>query len=111
MAKARSRMCSTCPMTASSPSPGRGWSPAALRSSTGALSVELGKSRAKLDDAAWQRLREMCPGQHDDHDIEVKTAQKLLVDPALYARVMAQAPAAAQRPVATAGGVRWTFGI
>jgi carboxyl-terminal processing protease len=79
---------------------------AALASSTGALSVELGKSRAKLDDAAWQRLREMCPGQHDDHDIEVKTAQKLLTDPALYARVMAQAPAAAQRPVATAGVVR-----
>jgi carboxyl-terminal processing protease len=79
---------------------------AALASSTGALSVELGKSRAKLDDAAWQRLRDMCPGQHDDHEIEVKTAQKLLTDPALYARVMAQAPAAAQRPVATAGVVR-----
>jgi carboxyl-terminal processing protease len=77
----------------------------ALASSIGALSAELGKSRAKLDDAGWQRLREMCPGQRDDHDIEVKTAQKLLVDPGLYARALALAPAAG-RPVATAGVVR-----
>jgi carboxyl-terminal processing protease len=87
--------------TADQPDDARGVA-AALTSSTGALSVELGKSRAKLDDAAWQRLREMCPGQHDDHDIEVKTAQKLLIDPALYARAMALAPAAQQRPITTA---------
>jgi carboxyl-terminal processing protease len=74
---------------------------AALARSTGDLAAALDQPRAKLDDLAWERLRRLCPGQRDDHDVEVRSAEKLLNDPALYARVLALSPMA-QRPVATA---------
>jgi carboxyl-terminal processing protease len=75
----------------------------ALQRSTGALAALLDQPRAKLDEAAWQRLRRLCPGEHRDHQVELQTAERLVSDPALYARMLALA---APRPVTTAGVVR-----
>jgi len=73
----------------------------ALSRSTGALGSELSEPRAKLDDTGWQRLRALCPSAHEDHQLELETAEKLLATPALYARMLERAPAPA-RPVTTA---------
>ncbi|HKW53713.1 MAG TPA: S41 family peptidase [Stellaceae bacterium] len=73
---------------------------AVLRSTT-ALSAELGQARAGLDEAGWRRLRELCPGQRDDHEIEVQAARRLLADPVLYARALGTTPGTA-RPMTTA---------
>jgi carboxyl-terminal processing protease len=62
--------------------------------------VELGQKRAALDDAGWRRLRELCPGQRDDHEIEVQAARRLLADPVLYARALS--PTGVARPMTTA---------
>jgi carboxyl-terminal processing protease len=78
----------------------------ALARSAGSLGAEFAKPRAKLDDAAWSQLRELCPGEHEDHQVEVETAEKLLANPALYARALNRAPTAGGRPLATAGVVR-----
>jgi carboxyl-terminal processing protease len=77
-----------------------GLSSALLRSTT-TLSAEFGQIRAGLDDAAWRKLRELCPGQRDDHEIEVQAARRLLADPVLYARALGTAPGVA-RPMTTA---------
>ncbi|MGO8915751.1 MAG: S41 family peptidase [Stellaceae bacterium] len=79
---------------------------AALARSTGSLSAALARPRAKLDDDAWARLRGLCPGEHEDHQVEVATAEKLLADPTLYAHALNLTPTAAARPLATAGVVR-----
>jgi carboxyl-terminal processing protease len=76
-----------------------------LTRSTSTLAAEFGKPRAKLDETAWLRLRELCPGQRQDRAVEVRVAEKILADPALYARALALGPAAT-RPIATAGMVR-----
>jgi carboxyl-terminal processing protease len=78
---------------------------AALARGTGGLGAALARPRAKLDDAAWEKLRALCPGQHEDHEIEVRTAEKLLADPALFAQALSLAPAP-PRPLTTAGVVR-----
>ena len=78
----------------------------ALSRSTGSLAAAFDKPRAKLDDAAWTELRALCPGAHEDHQVEVETAEKLLGNRALYARVLIHAPAAGGVPVATAGVMR-----
>jgi carboxyl-terminal processing protease len=77
----------------------------ALARSAASPSAALARPRAKLDDAAWTRLRAVCPGRHEDHQIEVTIAEKLLADPALYAHALNLVPVAA-RPLATAGVVR-----
>ena len=79
---------------------------AALARSTAGLSAALARPRAKLDDAAWTALRELCPGQHEDHQLEVTTAEKLLADPALYVHALNLTPTTFARPLATAGVVR-----
>jgi carboxyl-terminal processing protease len=76
---------------------------AALQRSTGVLAASLEQPRAKLDDAAWQRLRQLCPGEHRDHEVELRAAERLLTDPALYSRLLALTTV---RPVNTAGVVR-----
>ncbi|HEX7967335.1 MAG TPA: S41 family peptidase [Stellaceae bacterium] len=76
----------------------------ALWHSTRALSAELGRSRATLDEAAWRKLRALCPGQRKDHDLEVEAAARLLADPVLYARALGTTPPA--RPMTTAGIMR-----
>jgi carboxyl-terminal processing protease len=78
----------------------------AIGRSTGVLAAELRQARADLDEAGWQRLRASCPGQHADHALEVRTADRLLSDPLLYARALGASLAAAGRPVATAGVLR-----
>ena len=80
---------------------GAGGVSSALSRSTTALSAELGQVRAGLDDAGWRRLRERCPGQRDDHEIEVQAARRLLADPVLYARALGTTPGVA-RPMTTA---------
>jgi carboxyl-terminal processing protease len=80
---------------------GPGGVSSALSRNTGALPAELGQARAGLDEAAWRRLRELCPGQREDHDIEVQAARRLLADPVLYARALGSAPGVA-RPMTTA---------
>jgi carboxyl-terminal processing protease len=78
----------------------------ALSRSTGSLAAAFDKPRAKLDDTAWTQLRALCPGAHEDHQVEVETAEKLLGNRALYARMLIRAPAAGSMPVATAGVMR-----
>ena len=73
----------------------------ALSRSANTLSAELGQARAGLDDAGWHKLRELCPGQRDDHEIEVQAARRLLADPVLYARALGTASGVA-RPLTTA---------
>jgi carboxyl-terminal processing protease len=78
----------------------------ALARSTGTLAATLDRPRGALDETGWKELRALCPGQHEDHAVEVRTAEKLLGDSALYAKVLSLAPAAARKPIATAGVVR-----
>ncbi len=80
---------------------GAGGVSSALSRRTNTLSAELSQARAGLDDAGWRKLRELCPGQRDDHEIEVQAARRLLADPVLYARALGTAPGAA-RPMTTA---------
>jgi len=64
----------------------------ALSRSTSTLSAELGQARAGLDEPGWRTLRALCPGQRDDHEIEVQAARRLLADPVLYARALTSMP-------------------
>lgn len=79
---------------------------AALARSAGKLAAEFDEPRAKLDDAAWRELRGLCPGAHQDHAIELKTAERVLENPALYARSLDRSPSARAWPVSTAGVMR-----
>lgn len=75
---------------------------AALAHGRGISSAELRRPRASLDEAGWQRLRDACPGEHEDHAIELDAAYRLLADRALYARALSHAPAAAAHMITTA---------
>jgi carboxyl-terminal processing protease len=75
----------------------------ALARSGGGLAAALALPRIKLDDAGWEKLRALCPGQHEDHEVEVKAAEKLLADPVLYARALNLTPGVRARPLTTAG--------
>ncbi len=55
--------------------------------------------RAALDDAGWTSLRDHCPPDRVEHDIELDVAKRVLTDPALYARALADEPA---KPVRSA---------
>jgi len=46
------------------------------------------RPRVTLDEPGWSRLRGTCPTQSGDHEIEVETAKRLLVDPTLYAHII-----------------------
>lgn len=46
------------------------------------------RPRASLDDSAWSQLRQSCPARQGDHEIDLKVAKRLLVDPALYAQAV-----------------------
>jgi carboxyl-terminal processing protease len=69
----------------------------------GRNSAALRQPRAELDEAGWQRLRQLCPGQHEDHGVEVRVAERLLAEPTLYARALRLAPAGGSAPITTAG--------
>lgn len=79
---------------------------AALAQWASRLGAELEEPRAKLDDAGWNRLRALCPSAHQDHQIELRTAEKLLASPGLYAHALLRAPRSDAAPIATAGVVR-----
>jgi len=76
---------------------------AVLKRDLGGAPAELNRPRASLDEAGWKRLRALCPGQREDHRIDVLTAERLLADPALYAIAVRAPTTLAARPVATAG--------
>jgi carboxyl-terminal processing protease len=78
----------------------------AVARSGGGLAAALARPRAKLDEAGWEKLRTLCPGQHEDHEIEVKTAERLLTDPVLYAHALSLTPSGESRPLTTAGVVK-----
>ena len=44
--------------------------------------------RASLDETGWSRLRQSCPARQGDHGIDLKVAERLLADPALYAQAV-----------------------
>jgi carboxyl-terminal processing protease len=91
--------------TANLPDGAGGVATALWRSANG-LSVELSQRRAGLDEAGWQKLRGLCPGQREDHALEVEAAQRLLADPVLYARALGAPRAASRGALTTAGLVR-----
>ncbi len=84
--------------TANLPDDARGL--ATLWRSTAALSTELKRPRAGLDEAGWRKLRGLCPAEREDRKIDVQAAGRLLADPVLYARALGATPAS--RPITTA---------
>jgi carboxyl-terminal processing protease len=63
------------------------------------------RPRASLDERAWSQLRHSCPARQGDHEIDVKVAKRLLVDPLLYSqavRAISQGPNLASAPLAGA---------
>jgi len=89
--------------TASLPDSAEGVADALRQTADGSRS-ELVRPRPGLDEAAWQKLRELCPGQRDDRTIEVEAARHLLTDPVLYARALVGgATAAGAKSLTTAG--------
>jgi carboxyl-terminal processing protease len=89
--------------TADLPADGSGLA-ALLRRNSGVLAAEFARPRASLDEADWHKLRALCPGERDDHEVELRAARRLLDDPPLYARALNTAPAA--RALTTAGVMR-----
>jgi carboxyl-terminal processing protease len=65
-------------------------------------SSTLYQPRAELDEAKWRHLREACPGQREDHDIDVAVAEKVLAEPALYSRALRLMPVGATSRAVTA---------
>lgn len=63
--------------------------------------------RASLDERAWLALRNSCPARQGDRDIDVKVAERVLADPALYGQAVhaiAQSNYLAGPPQAAAPG-------
>jgi carboxyl-terminal processing protease len=59
------------------------------------------KPRASLDEAGWTGLRNSCPGETKDHEVDLRAAERLLSSPSLYARLVhVELPAIAARPAA-----------
>jgi hypothetical protein len=51
-----------------------------------------GRRRVDLDEASWGALRQTCPTQTGDREVEVKLAKRLIVDRALYAKALHPEP-------------------
>ena len=49
--------------------------------------------RASLDEGGWARLRQSCPARQDQRDVDLKLAELLLDDPALYSQALHAMPA------------------
>jgi carboxyl-terminal processing protease len=65
-------------------------------------SPTLYQARAELDEAKWRRLRETCPGQREDHDIDIAVAERVLAEPTLYGRALRLTPTGAPTRAVTA---------
>jgi len=61
---------------------------ATVISQSAAINAGALRPRVTLDEPGWLRLRGTCPTQSGDHEIEVETAKRLLVDPSLYAHII-----------------------
>jgi len=71
-------------------------------------SPTLHQARAELDEAKWHRLRDACPGQREDHDIDIAVAERVLAEPMLYSRALRLMPTAgAARAVPAAARPRF----
>jgi carboxyl-terminal processing protease len=70
---------------------------------TKTVSALMLRPRASLDESSWSQLRRSCPARQGDHEIDVKVAERLLADPALYSQavhIISSAPnVAAARPM------------
>jgi carboxyl-terminal processing protease len=60
-----------------------------------------GRRRIDLDEAGWGALRKACPTETTDRPVELKVAERLISDRALYARALHPEPenVAATRPL------------
>jgi carboxyl-terminal processing protease len=72
----------------------------ALARATGSAAVPAVR-RASLDPRGWQALRASCPARHTSPALDLKVAERLIVDPALYAQALR--PLAAVTTLANAG--------
>ena len=59
-----------------------------------------GRPRAALDEQGWTDLRKTCPTQRVDRSADLKIAQRLLQDPALYSRALSVTPTPLSRTAA-----------
>ncbi len=44
--------------------------------------------RAQLDEQGWRALRQSCPAQSVEHDVDLQVARQILSNPALYSRLL-----------------------
>ncbi|MBV9862068.1 MAG: PDZ domain-containing protein [Alphaproteobacteria bacterium] len=63
-----------------------------------AVATSAAQPRSTLDERAWAALRGACPSRHGDRGIDVRIAERVLQDPALYARAVRVMAAAAHAP-------------
>jgi carboxyl-terminal processing protease len=76
---------------------------------SGALPIPVNLRRLEIDtndDAAVEALRAHCPAREGDEEIDMKVAEQLLEEPALYARALhgVADTAATAAPPATGSG-------
>jgi carboxyl-terminal processing protease len=64
----------------------------AVMHGTTAGSGPAARPRAALDEQGWRQLRDACPAERVDRDADVKIAEELLRDPALYERALGALP-------------------
>ncbi len=53
---------------------------------------EMAEPRSMLSDAGWSRLRATCPAETRDTSLDLKVAEAVLRDPALYGRALSAMP-------------------
>lgn len=58
------------------------------------------RPRAALDEPGWQSLRQTCPPERADRAADLKIAERLFADPALYGRALASIPSTPARMAA-----------
>jgi len=58
------------------------------------------RPRAALDEQGWTDLRKTCPTERVDRSADLKIAQRLLQDPALYSRALSVTPTPLSRTAA-----------
>jgi carboxyl-terminal processing protease len=55
---------------------------------TKTVSALMLRPRASLDESAWYQLRRSCPPRQGEHAIDLKVAERLIGDPALYSEAV-----------------------
>ena len=72
----------------------------AIQAGTVAGTGLAGRPRAALDEQGWVDLRKTCPTQRADRTVDLKIAERLLQDPALYSRALSVTPTPLSRTAA-----------